>query len=141
MLEVTNPDGLPALEFLGRPIVHDTHGYDLLLPTPVTVSFLLAATQQDYDPSQGILVITTRDCDRQPLAGVQVTSSAGGVSFYFQKLVPQKSLTETTSEGAAGFVNVPAGVVALAARKGDRPLTGNSALSRGGWVTYVEIFP
>ena len=141
LLEVTNPDGLPALEFLGRPIFSDTRGYDLIIPTPATVQLLLALTQQDYDPEQGIFVITTRDCDRSPLAGVQVSNTQGGVGFYFQGMLPQKSFTETTTEGAAGFVNVPPGLVSVGATYRGKPMTPNSAISRGGWVSYVEVFP
>lgn len=141
VLEIQNPDGLPALEFLGRPIMQDTHGYDLVLVTPATVQLLLKLTQQEYDPNGGVLVVTTRDCDRQPLAGVQVMNSLGGVGFYFQQMLPQKTLTETTTEGSAGFVNVPTGVVSVSATLAGRPLTANSASSRGGWVSYVEVFP
>lgn len=141
LLEIENADGLPALEFLGRPIVEDTRGYDLIVPTQATVDLLLALTQQEYDPSQGILVITTRDCDRRPLAGVQVTNTQGGVGFYFQGMLPQKTFTETTAEGAAGFVNVPAGLVSVGATYGGKPMTPNSSISRGGWISYVEVFP
>lgn len=140
-LQIQSPDGLPGQLFLGRPIVQDTKGYDVILPTMDTVKFLLLATQQDYTPEDGIFVITTRDCDRQPLAGVQVMNSAGGVGFYFQNQLPQKTLTETTSEGAAGYVNVPPGLVSISATRDARPMTGTSAIARGGWVTYVEIFP
>ena len=140
-LQLISPDALPAQEFLGRPIVQDTQGYDLIIPAPLTVKFLLMATSQAYNPDQGIFVITTRDCSRQPLGGVVVTNSEGGTTFYFQMQSPQRSLMATTSEGAAGFVNVPAGLVSVAATLNGRQMTGTSAISRGGWVTYVEIFP
>ncbi len=140
-LEVNNPDGLPAMEFLGRPINVDTHGYDLIVPTPATVLLLVALTGETYSTDNGIFVITTRDCMRQPLAGVSVQNTLGGTPFIFQNMSPQKTLTETTDEGAAGFVNVPAGIGFVSAKKGGAPLTGTSVFSRGGWVTYVEIFP
>lgn len=141
VIEVTTPDGVPALEFLGRPILQDTHGYDLVLPTPTALQSLFLVTNQQYDANAGILIVTTRDCDRQPLANVQVTNSGGGLGFYFQRMLPQQALTETTTEGSAGFVNVPAGLVAISATRNGRPLTGNSAVSRAGWITYAEIFP
>jgi len=109
--ELTNPDG-SALEFLGRPIIADTRGYALIIPTPGTVQLLLALTQQDYDPEQGIFVITTRDCDRSPLAGVQVSNT----------------------------LNVPPGLVSVGATYLGKPMTPNSAIARGGWVSYVEVF-
>ena len=66
---------------------------------------------------------------------------ANAQDIQFQNQLPQKSLTETTSEGAAGFVNVPPGLANVSATLGGRALTGTSAISRGGWVTYVELFP
>jgi hypothetical protein len=140
-LEVKNPDGLPAMEFLGRPINVDTHGYDLIVPTPSTVLLLVTLTGETYNSDDGIFVITTRDCDRQPLAGVSVQNKLGGTPFIFQNMSPQKTLTETTAEGAAGVVNVPFGLDTITAKYEGRAMSGNSVFSRGGWVSSVEIFP
>jgi hypothetical protein len=129
------------MEFLGRPINQDTHGYDLIVPTPTTVALLVTLTGETYSSANGIFVITTRDCDRQPMAGVSVQCTLGGVPFIFQNMLPQKTLTETTDEGAAGFVNVPPGIGSVSATRAGRALTGTSVFSRGGWVSYVEIFP
>ena len=55
-LEINNPDGLPEIEFLGRPINQDTTGYTLILPTPATVTLLILATGEKYNAEQGIFV-------------------------------------------------------------------------------------
>ena len=140
-LEVTNPDGLSAMEFLGRPINQDTSGYDLIIPTPGTVQLLAQLADQTYSADAGLFVVTTRDCDRQPLAGVTVQNTLGGTPFIFQNMLPQTSLTETNDEGAAGFINVPEGIGSVSATLAGRAMTGTSAFSRAGWVSYVEIFP
>jgi hypothetical protein len=150
-LEIRNPDGLNAVEFLGRPIRQDTTGYSVIVPTPSTVALLILATGEKYNSEQGVFVVTTRDCDRQPLSGVAVSNTLGGTGFIFQNMSPQKSLKETTAEGAAGFVNVPAGLTSVSAvLNGRQKMSGTSAYSRGAstipgenkaWVTYVEIFP
>lgn len=150
-LEITNPDGLNAVEFLGRPINVDTVGYGVIVPTPSTVALLILATGEKYNEEQGIFVVTTRDCDRQPLRGVSVANTLGGTPFIFQNMSPQKGLTETTAEGAAGFVNVPPGLLSVSAiLNRTQKMSGTSAYSRGrssipsnpkAWVTYVEIFP
>jgi hypothetical protein len=143
VLEVKNPDALPALYYLGRPINVDTHGYDLTLATPTTATLLGLATGQDIDPDLGILVIATRDCARQPLSDVEVNSDfTGAIPFYFEDRTPLPTLTATTSEGAAGYANVPKDrFVAIGGVVNGWPLSGSTGYSRGGWVTYMELFP
>ncbi len=124
VLEVKNPDALPALYYLGRPITDDTHGYDLTLATPSTAALLGLATGQDVDSKLGILVITTRDCARQPLSDVQVTSDfTGAIQFYFQDKTPLPSLMATNAEGAAGYANVAEGSLRVHRRHLERAST------------------
>jgi hypothetical protein len=142
VIEVINPDALPSLYYLGRPITVDTHGYDLTLSSPSTAVLLGLATHQDVDPNLGIVVITTRDCARQPLSDVAVTSDfSGAIRFYFQNKTPQPSLMATTAEGAAGYANVPEGFVSIGGMLNGQMLTGSAGAARGGWVTYMELFP
>ena len=142
ILEVKNPDALPALYFLGRPITEDTHGYDLTLSTPATATLLGLATQQDVDPDLGIVIITARDCDRAPLSDVTVSSDfTDAIQFYFQNRTPVPSLMATTAEGASGYANVPERVVTIDGVHDGRPLTPSVGYARGGWVTYMELFP
>lgn len=142
ILEVKNPDGLPALYFLGRPINQDTHGYDLTLSTPATATLLGLVTQQDVDPDLGIVIITTRDCAREPLSDVAVSGDfTDAIQFYFQNRTPVPSLMATTAEGASGYANVPERVVTISGVHDGRPLTPSVGYARGGWVTYMELFP
>lgn len=142
VIEVKNPDALPSLYYLGRPITVDTHGYDLTLATPSTAVLLGLATHQDVKPDLGIVIVTTRDCSRQPLSDVVVSSDfSDAIQFYFLNKTPQPSLTATNAEGAAGFANVPEGFVTISGVLNGRPLTSSAGAARGGWVTYMELFP
>jgi hypothetical protein len=142
VIEVKNPDALPSLYYLGRPVTVDTHGYDLTLSSPSTAVLLGLATHQNVDPNLGIVVITTRDCARQPLSDVVVSSDfSEAIQFYFQNKTPQPSLMSTTTEGAAGYANVPEGFVSIGGVLNGRPMTGSAGAARGGWVTYMELFP
>ncbi|MES1178970.1 MAG: hypothetical protein ABUL62_31935 [Myxococcales bacterium] len=142
VIEVKNPDALPSLYYLGRPITVDTHGYDLTLSSPSTAVLLGLATHQDVDPNLGIVVVTTRDCARQPLSDVVVSSDfTGAIQFYFLNKTPQPSLMATNAEGAAGYANVPEGFVTINGTAKGRPMTASAGYARGGWVTYMELFP
>jgi hypothetical protein len=142
VIEVKNPDALPALYYLGRPITVDTHGYDITLATPVTAAGLAFATGQPVDPNLGIVIITTRDCARKPLSDVVVNSDfTGAIQFYFDNTLPRPNLPATTVEGAAGYANVPEGFVSIGGVLSGRPFTGSVGYARNGWVTYMELFP
>jgi len=141
VLEVTSPNTVPAMEFLGRPVTEDMDGWDLTLADESTVALLGAATDQEIDRALGTIVAVVRDEDRNPLEGAVVTNAAGGVGFYFTNMFPDKSLAETTEAGAAGFVNVPLGSTLIGGTYDKRPLTETQVISRTGWITYAEVFP
>jgi len=152
-LQIKSDSALPAMEFLARPIVEDTAGWNLTIATKSTVTGLGLATGTKIDSSLGTVIVIARDCNRMPLAGVQtsidVTQGTGDggpdttVGFYFANMFPNKSQTTTTSEGAAGYVNVPLGSALLGATIVDsgKMLSPTSAVSRGGWLSYVEVQP
>jgi len=156
-LQVTN-DGVtvPSLEFLARPLQQDTAGWNLTIATPTTVALLGASTGTSVDiKNHALFIMVARDCNRAPLAGVQAaidvtqgdadagTSSDSIVPFYLMNTFPSKSLTATTTEGAAGFANVPPGSALLHGMPvdGSYQLQPTSAQSRAGWISYVEVQP
>lgn len=153
-LQVTNPSTVPSMEFLARPLEEDTAGWNLTIATEATVAGLGLATQTKIDRTLGTFIVIARDCQRVPLAGVQtsieVTQGTDNdalpdntVGFYLVNMFPSQAQTVTTSEGAAGFVNVPLGSAALSGVILDSgvALSPTSAVSRSGWISYVEIQP
>ena len=92
----------------------------------------------DHDPIQPRLeaIEVTQGTDAD--AGPDTT-----VAFILVNTFPSKSQQVTTSEGAAGFVNVPLGSAALSGTIVDSSfaLSPTSAVSRSGWISYVEVQP
>jgi hypothetical protein len=153
-LQVTNPSTVPSMEFLARPIQEDTAGWNLTIATEPTVTGLGLATQTKIDRTLGTFIVIARDCNRAPLAGVQTSlevtqgsdPDAGPdttVGFYLVNTFPTKSQMVTTSEGASGYVNVPLGSASLSGVIVDSgvALSPTSAVSRSGWISYVEVQP
>ncbi|HEY5375393.1 MAG TPA: hypothetical protein VIK01_17050 [Polyangiaceae bacterium] len=146
-LQVTNPDTVSAMVFLGLPAQQDTRFWDLTIPREGDVKLIGLATSTTIDRTLGTLVMIARDCDRTPLAGVVASNSTDGTGFYFSAMAPDKSLMATTDEGAAGFVNVSPGTSILSGTYNGRPMSPTSVESRGatgselGWVSYAEVFP
>jgi hypothetical protein len=140
-VQVTNPDAVPTNMYLGQPVQQDMRGWDLQIPTPETVALLGSETDTKLNANLGTLVMIARDCNRNPLAGVQATNSSVGTGFYFADMVPDKTLSETTAEGAAGFVNVPLGDATLSGIYEERDMSPNVVVSKKGWFSYAEVFP
>jgi hypothetical protein len=152
-LQITNPSAVNSMEFLARPLEADTAGWNLTIATEDTIAALGFATQSTIDRKLGTVIVIVRDCNRVPLAGVQTSldvtqgdPDAGpdtSIGFYLVNTFPTKSQTETTDEGASGYANVPIGSATL---NGTVVATGmslapTSAVSRAGWISYVEVQP
>lgn len=139
---ITNPDTLDGLLFLGRPVVKDTIGWEPTLPSADVVTQLKIATATDIDPDLGIIILVTRDCAAERLAHVSVTNSQGGLGFYFVMNLPDKTLTETGPQGAAGFANVPIGTTSLSGMsKSGHPLGPVSLRIKPRTVSLAELWP
>jgi len=151
-LDISNPDAVPSQLFLGQPLIIDTRGWDLTIPSPTNLSLLTASVGHKYDPTKGMIIIIARDCARGPVQHVSFTNTAGGTPFYFSNMLPLPAqppcsgpcTTETTSEGAGGFINIDVpGTAILSAvfnPTGHKFVDTASQLKAGG-ISYMEIFP
>jgi len=140
--EITNPDTIDGLLFLGRPVNEDTLGWAVTMPTPEVVSGLALATREDLDPDLGLIVSVARDCQGSPLARVAFDNSGGGLGFYFLMNLPNTSLTETAAQGAAGYANVPIGTTVLTGQHESGKLLGPVSLRvKPRTVSFAEIWP
>jgi hypothetical protein len=152
-LQVTNPSAVNSMEFLARPLEQDTAGWDLTLATEATITGLGLATQSTIDRTLGTVIVIARDCNRVPLAGVQTSlvisqgdPDAGPdktIGFYLVSMFPTKSQMETTADGASGYANVPIGSATVSGTivATGMALAPTSAVSRSGWISYVEVQP
>jgi hypothetical protein len=140
--EISNPDTLPALLFLARPVVQDTVGWNVTVPDQATVLQLGLATGEKVDPELGIVLSVARDCTAAPLPGVTFENSEGGLRFYIINNLPNTSITETGPQGAAGFVNIPIKTTILTGTHTSGAKLGPvSVRVKPGYISLAEIFP
>jgi hypothetical protein len=140
--EITNPDTLGGLFFMGRPILEDTIGWNITMPSPGLVTLLAATTGEEVDADLGVILTVTRDCNALPLEGVTVTNSKGGLGYYFVMNVPDTSLTKTGPQGAAGFANVPILATSLSGELASGQRLGPvSVRVKPQFISFAELFP
>jgi hypothetical protein len=140
--EISNPDTLPGLLFLGRPVIEDTVGWNVTMPDEGLVVQLALATQQQVDPELGIVLSVARDCSAAPLSGVTFDNSEGGLGFYIIGNLPNTTITETGPQGAAGYVNVPISTTILSGTHASGTKLGPvSVRVKPGYISLAEIFP
>ena len=111
--QITNPDTIDGLLFLGRVVNQDTMGWNVTLPTPELVSGLAAATGEKIDPELGYILAVARDCEGTLLPHVTFNNSQGGLGYYFVSNLPNTTVTETAVQGAVGYANVPISTTTL----------------------------
>jgi hypothetical protein len=140
--EITNPDTLSGMFFMGRPIVGDTAGWNVTMPSPTLVDQLALLTGEEVDPELGLILTVARDCEAAPLQDVSVTSSKGGLGYYFVMNVPDTALGKTGPQGAAGFANVPLSSTSLSGVHASGHALGPVAVRvKPHFISFVELFP
>lgn len=143
---ITNPDTLDGLLFMGRPILVDTVGWNVTMPTPQVVAQLAFATGKQVDPELGIILSVARDCNAVALEGVSyansVMSTPDLLAYYFVNSLPDTGLTKTGPQGAAGYANVPIGTAVLSGTHESGTALGPvSVRVRPHSISFGEIFP
>lgn len=140
--DVRNQETMSALVFMGRPILEDTVGWNITMPTPVLVAQLSLATGETVNAELGIIIAVARDCDAVPIEGVQFSNSKEGLQYYFVNNFPDTSLKETAAQGAVGFANVPISTTTLTATMSTgQELTRAIIRVKPNTVSLVELFP
>jgi hypothetical protein len=144
--QIENPDTLGGLLFMGRPVVADTVGWNVTMPTPAVVMQLAFATGKMVDPELGIILSVARDCNAVALEGVTYTNSVMStpdlLSYYFVNSLPDTGLTKTGPQGAAGYANVPIGTAVLTGTSESGKALGPVSLRmKPHWISFGELFP
>ncbi len=140
--EVKNKDTVDGLIFMGRPVLADTVGWNVTMPTPGLVQGFGIATNQTIDPDLGLIISVARDCDAVPIPGVKFSNSREGLQFYFVNSFPDTELTETAAQGAVGFANVPISTTTLSATMSTgQELTKAIIRVKPRTASLVELFP
>jgi hypothetical protein len=146
-LEITSSEMVPTL--LLFPDVLSEELARLVEPVGVSLlpySALLAfgeSSQLELDPATGVISMNAYDCRGPNLAGVRLDLDTPGVPFSFIDGLPIAGIDTTSSEGTAGFANVPPGLAVVRAFRADTDeLVGlETVIVRPGWVTVGSLMP
>jgi hypothetical protein len=101
-----------SIAYLGSPIVVPPTKKTIRLITNAGLQQLAGILSANEDPTHGIAVVLTPNCNDVRSAGVIVTTTdvdAETQTYYFKNSLPNKTATETDAEGAVGIFNLPAG--------------------------------
>jgi hypothetical protein len=145
-LQISADDLVPSLAFLPAPIVlPPTEKVIRVVRTP-EFNAIIASTGQTYDPTRGVAIVLTSDCQDARAAGVVLESAnadAASVPYYFKGQIPDLMATETDMQGAGGWLNLPAELVTVTARRaGTGEFIGVVGFrSRAGTISYAPIGP
>jgi hypothetical protein len=146
-LEIDGMDLMPTRAHLPvTPVVIPPKEKIIRAVTTAEFQQLVDASGQTYDPTRGIAVMLTVDCNDDRAAGVQLSTEdadATTVDYYFKNQIPIFNATQTDDQGAGGWVNLPTGLVSGRATLASSLTAIGSASfnSRPGTISYVPIGP
>jgi hypothetical protein len=145
-MEVESDETIPSLAFLGTLVTLPPSKQVIRLIRPNEFAALVTAAGQVYDMTDGVAVVLTQNCDDARALGVKISSSDiddDTVQFYFNGSLPDPQSTQTDDQGAAGFLNLPPGLVTVEARRAsnDEFIGIVSFRSKAGHLTYVPVRP
>jgi hypothetical protein len=146
-LEITSSEMVPTL--LLFPDALSTELARLVEPAGVSLlpfSALAAfgeSSQLALEPSSGVISMNAYDCSGPNVAGVRLELDTAGVPFSFIDGLPLANIDTTSTEGTAGFANVPPGLSVVRAYRADTDeLIGlETVIVRSGWVTVGSLMP
>ncbi|MEY2934592.1 MAG: hypothetical protein RL033_5341 [Pseudomonadota bacterium] len=149
-LEVTSDVTVPTMAFFPVTLTADTSSVfqelvprTLVQPTDfVNLALLNGIT---LEPTAGYLAIFALNCAGKLTENVEfsLNNQGSAVRFYFSNNFPSITLQSTTPDGQGGFVNVPGGVVTVAAtRVATRELVRTASIfTRSGWGSHIVLGP
>jgi hypothetical protein len=146
-LKITSSDMLmPSVAYLQSPVILPPNENVIRLIRPTEFAALVTASKQTYDDTRGVAVILTDNCLDARSAGVVITTTdtdPDTVAFYFRGNLPDVEAASTDEQGAAGFLNLPLGIVTVDGFVGaDGPFIGEASFeARAGTISYVTVGP
>lgn len=148
-LEIKSPSmgTYPTLAFFGTNVTIPPATKIIRLTTPTEFNGLIGLTKVTVDPTHGVAIILTTNCDDQRAAGIGVSTITGGdaktIPFYFNGGLPDPKATQTDAEGAAGFVNLVPGIARVqTTRLSTGEYIGDVTFQvRASTISYVPLGP
>jgi hypothetical protein len=134
------------LHFFNPPITEDTSEPALVTLLPMAgLLGILGATGGSFDATTGILIVTARDCDGMPAAGVEYELGEAELSpsaLYMDNGVLSSARDATDISGIGGFVGVPRGYSNVEAYAGSGERIGGVGVQIApGSITNITLTP
>lgn len=145
-LEITAAGMLPYLVFFGpwsRALLAELESVPLRVLPEATLQALGSTANVPLDPAAGVVAIATLDCAGASAGGVRLELDRGAIPYAFVDDLPVINRDSTGSQGLAGFVNVPPGIVVVTGYRdgASEPVGVESMLVRPGWVSSSFLLP
>lgn len=145
-IEVTATDLMPTLVFLPRLVVLPPKRQIIRVVREVEFAAIVSSSGQEFDPTRGVAILLTEDCQQERAGGVKLTTASADeatIPFYFKGLLPDFDATQSDEEGAGGWVNLPVGFLSAEARLAatDEFIGVATFDSRPNTLSYVPIGP
>ena len=134
MVTYLYPDGPVKADFAGARVA-------MLAPDTFALLTDTLCGANQLATNAAIVAIVNDDADN-PVAGATIGSSPGATKYcYNQDGFPNRSATQTDTDGIGYYLNVPAGKVTVNALKTGLTLPTHSVLARAGVITTTLIRP
>ncbi len=146
-LKITSDETMPTTVFLQRPIIiPQTEKIIRMVSLETIIALAEGAADVPYDPLKSSAVILTSNCLDERTSGVRIESAAADqdtVPFYFNSSIPNPDVTETDTQGAGGFLNLPPGpaTVKIYRASTDELIGTGTFLGQAGVLSYLPIGP
>jgi hypothetical protein len=149
----TSSSFVPGFMYTNRPWLQSETASGPSMISPKGLKDLIEHAATGDDPSRGVAIIESRDCNDVAGAGVSFENGRNDQPFYFDGALPSRDLeatTESTVLGAGrerravgGFSNLQPGYATFVARLAS---TGDeigkvTTQIRGGYLSYMRIYP
>jgi hypothetical protein len=96
------------------------------------------------DPSLGLAIVVTQDCNGQDLGGASVLVDSLGpttLAFYFVNDQPVTTATMTDSSGYVGFLNLPTGARRFTSSVGSKTVGSLTMYALPGTLSLAHLGP
>lgn len=145
-LEITAAGMLPYLVFFGPwspALLAELESVPLRVLPEAALQALGSTANVPLDPGAGVVAIATLDCAGASAGGVRLELDRGAIPYAFVDDLPVINRDSTSSQGLAGFVNVPPGIVVVTGYRdgASEPVGVESMLVRPGWVSNTFLLP
>lgn len=145
-IEATSPDIMDTVVFLQAPVIDPPAEKLIRVIGQSDFLALVNLAGETWDMTRGVAIVLTNNCEDQRSPGVRIESTdidGQTVPFYFKGSLPKTDAIETDAQGAAGYLNLPPGVINVDSYRvsTDQFIGSTSFQSRAGSLTYASVGP